>query len=103
MLTGAARFNVKPKVGLSFLEEHKLIYHDLSETVDRPKSLAMFLKGCTRIDKRVLGDFLSRPDNIEILKAFVALFDFKDVRTPALLSRIPKVFNELSRNRSLRQ
>ena len=79
VLTGAARFNVKPKVGLSFLEEHKLIYADLSDTIDRPKSLSIFLKGCTRIDKRVLGDFLSRPDNVEILRAFVGLFDFRDV------------------------
>ncbi|KAL5490206.1 GEA2 [Sanghuangporus weigelae] len=78
VLTGASRFNAKPKVGLSFLEENKLIYADLSDTVDRPKSLARFLKSCNRLDKRLLGDFLSKPENLDVLKAFIKLFDFKD-------------------------
>ncbi|PCH38679.1 Sec7-domain-containing protein [Wolfiporia cocos MD-104 SS10] len=76
VLTGTARFNTKPKTGLSFLEEHKLIYADSSEP--RPLSLARFLKNSARVDKRLLGDFLSKPDNIEVLKAFMGLFDFKN-------------------------
>ncbi|KII88730.1 hypothetical protein PLICRDRAFT_41948 [Plicaturopsis crispa FD-325 SS-3] len=78
VLTGVSRFNAKPKTGLAFLEENKLIYSDLSPEVSRPQSLARFLKSCTRLDKRLLGDFISRPDNIEVLKAFIGLFDFKD-------------------------
>ncbi|KAJ8519864.1 hypothetical protein ONZ45_g3215 [Pleurotus djamor] len=76
VLTGAARFNAKPKTGLAFLEESGLIYGDVSPEVTKAQSLATFLKGCGRIDKRLLGDFLSKPDNIDILKAFIALFDF---------------------------
>lgn len=79
ILTGAARFNTKPKTGVIFLEENKLIYQDLSPEVSKPQSLAIFLKGCTRLDKRLLGDYISKPENIEILKAFIGLFDFKDV------------------------
>ena len=79
VLTGAARFNAKPKTGLAFLEENQLIYADLSPKVSKVHSLAMFLKNCTRLDKRLLGDFISKPDNIEILKAFIGLFDFKNV------------------------
>ena len=79
MLTGAARFNAKPKNGLAFLEENKLIYNDLSPEMTKPRSLATFLKNCTRLDKRLLGDFISKPDNIDILKEFVELFDFKNV------------------------
>ena len=80
VLTGAARFNAKPKAGLAFLEENKLIYADLSpKTTSKAQSLATFLKNCTRLDKRLLGDFISKPDNIEILKAFIGLFDFKNV------------------------
>lgn len=79
VLTGASRFNTKPKVGLSFLEENELIYSDLSEGLTRPQSLAKFLKGCTRLDKRLLGDFISRSENIDVLKAFMTLFDFKGV------------------------
>ncbi|KAH7914680.1 hypothetical protein BJ138DRAFT_1056469 [Hygrophoropsis aurantiaca] len=78
VLTGAARFNAKPKAGLAFLEENKLIYADLSPDVSRPRSLAIFLKSCTRLDKRLLGDFISKPDNIDLLRAFIVLFDFKD-------------------------
>jgi len=79
VLTGAARFNSKPKIGVAFLEENKLIYSDLSPEVSRTRSLAIFLKSCTRLDKRLLGDYISKPDNLELLKEFIGLFDFKDV------------------------
>ena len=78
VLTGASRFNAKPKTGIAYLEENKLIYDDPNEP--RPYSLAKFLKSSTRLDKRLLGDFISRQENIEVLKAFVGLFDFKNVR-----------------------
>ncbi|KAI0273816.1 hypothetical protein BC834DRAFT_855713 [Gloeopeniophorella convolvens] len=77
ILAGAARFNAKPKTGLTFLEENGLIYHDLSNEVTRPLSLARFLKSSTRLDKKLLGDFISKPDNLDILKAFIGLFDFR--------------------------
>ncbi|OBZ75659.1 hypothetical protein A0H81_04473 [Grifola frondosa] len=76
VLAGAARFSAKPKTGLLFLEENKLIYTDPNEP--RPLSLAKFLKSSARLDKRVLGDFISKPDNTDVLKAFMSLFDFKD-------------------------
>ncbi len=78
ILTGTAKFNNKPKTGLAFLEENRLIYIDPSEP--KPLSLARFLKSSARVDKRLLGDFLSKPDNIELLKAFLGLMDFKGVR-----------------------
>ncbi|KAF7440985.1 GDP/GTP exchange factor for ARF [Pleurotus ostreatus] len=77
VLTGASRFNTKPKTGLNFLEENKLIYADLSADTTKAQSLAKFLKGCSRLDKRLLGDFISKPDNIDLLHAFLSLFDFK--------------------------
>ncbi|GJE86958.1 Sec7-domain-containing protein [Phanerochaete sordida] len=75
ILTGISRFNAKPKTGIAFLEENKLIYADPEES--RAKSLAVFLKNSTRLDKRLLGDFISRPENFDVLKAFISLFDFK--------------------------
>jgi brefeldin A-resistance guanine nucleotide exchange factor 1 len=81
VLTGVARFNAKPKNGLAYLEEHKLIYADLSPEISRERSLAVFLKGCTALDKRLLGDFISKPDNVEVLRAFIELFDFRGVST----------------------
>ena len=97
VLTGAALFNSKPKAGLTFLEENQLIYADLSPEVTRAYSLAAFLKGCTRIDKRLLGDFISKPDNVDVLKAFIGLFDFKDVRFYE--RRLVCVSYRLTRNR----
>jgi golgi-specific brefeldin A-resistance guanine nucleotide exchange factor 1 len=86
VLTGAARFNAKPKTGLAFLEENKLIYSDLSPEVSRERSLAIFLKGCTRLDKRLLGDFISKPENVEVLRAFIGLFDFRGVSVDAVFA-----------------
>jgi brefeldin A-resistance guanine nucleotide exchange factor 1 len=56
-----------------------VIYKDLAPGETKELSLANFLKSCTRLDKRLLGDFISKPDNIELLKAFIGLFDFKGV------------------------
>ncbi|KAK2467063.1 hypothetical protein APHAL10511_001321 [Amanita phalloides] len=78
IIAGAARFNAKPKSGVAFLEEKSLIYNDLSPHVSRAHSLATFLKGSTRLDKRLLGDFISKPENIDLLTAFIGLFDFKN-------------------------
>jgi brefeldin A-resistance guanine nucleotide exchange factor 1 len=83
ILTGAARFNSKPKTALAFLEENGLIYHDLSDEITHAQSLAKFLKSSTRLDKKLLGDFISKPENIDVLKAFVGLFDFREVRSIA--------------------
>lgn len=90
VLTGTALFNSKPKAGLSFLEENKLLYTDPHET--RTLSLAKFLKSSARMDKRLLGDFISKPDNLAVLKAFIELFDFKDVITPAEKSTLTTDF-----------
>ena len=97
ILTGAARFNSKPKTGLAFLEENGLIYADLSPETSKARSLATFLKGCTRLDKRLLGDHISKPENIEILKAFMGLFDFKNVREFVVVLFVA-VLIRLSRN-----
>jgi hypothetical protein len=76
VLAGAAKFNTKPKLGIEFLEENKLIYAD---GLPRPLSLAKFLRSCSRLDKKLLGDFVSRPDNLAVLEEFMGLLDFKGV------------------------
>ncbi|KAN0061081.1 GDP/GTP exchange factor for ARF [Thecaphora frezii] len=77
ILAGASRFNAKPKDGLAYLEREGLL--DTSDpSMTREARIAKFLKECPRLDKKLLGDYLSRPDNIEVLKAFIGLFDFKD-------------------------
>ncbi|KAA1096915.1 GDP/GTP exchange factor for ARF [Puccinia graminis f. sp. tritici] len=75
LLEGAAKFNQKPKEGLKFLEAKGIIYDD--PTLPRPQSLAFFFKTCPRLDKKLLGEYISRPENLEVLKAFMTLFDFR--------------------------
>lgn len=88
LVTGAARFNKHPKGGIAYLEEHGIIdttYNmdekltDEEKAKARAQSLARFLKSTPRLDKKLLGEFLAKPDNIEILKAFIELFDFTNV------------------------
>jgi brefeldin A-resistance guanine nucleotide exchange factor 1 len=76
---GASLFNGKPKSGIAFLEENGVIYAEHGDEVSRPQSLARFLKSSTRLDKKLLGDYISKPENLELLKAFISLFDYKDV------------------------
>ena len=73
LLTGAARFNKSPKTGIAFFKERSFV----NET---PESLARFLKNTPRLDKRLLGDFISKPSNTDILNAFMSLFEFNGVR-----------------------
>ena len=62
------------------MEDNNVLYRDVTPGgVTRAESLAKFLKSSTRLDKKVLGDFLSRAENLEILEAFITLFDFKGV------------------------
>lgn len=44
-----------------------------------PQSLARFLKNCPRLDKKVLGEYISHLENPELLKEFIGLFDFRGV------------------------
>lgn len=103
VLAGAARFNAKPKTGLVFLEENGIIYRDLPPDVPRAKSLAMFLKSCTRLDKKLLGDFISKPDNIEVLKEFLRLFDFKGVSVVTFRYACIRLFSTFCCYRKLSQ
>ncbi|CAG8722278.1 16784_t:CDS:10, partial [Acaulospora morrowiae] len=87
---GASKFNENPKQGLEFLQANGIIYNDPS--IDKNTSLAKFLKSTSRINKKLLGDFLSKPSNIEILRAFVKLFDFEGKRIDEALRELLESF-----------
>nr|GAT51097.1 predicted protein [Mycena chlorophos] len=95
IVAAASRFNTKPKNGITFLEENGLIYTNLPP--DAPESakahnLAVFLKGCARLDKRLLGDYISREENLPLLKAFIGLFDFRDVPVAEAMRELLETF-----------
>ena len=96
MLTAAQKFNEKPKKGVAFMLENGLVdpmveeapmdksdeaTHTEKEPAKRadPKSLARFLKNSPRLDKKVLGEYISNLDNPELLKEFIGMFDFQGV------------------------
>lgn len=95
LIAGASKFNTKPKTGLAFLEENGLIYKTEDKDVPRAKTLAIFLKNTPRLDKKVLGEWISAPDNVEVLKEFIRLFDFKGVRFPIVHSSCADMISEI--------
>lgn len=91
LLIGAAMFNAKPKQGLAMLESEGIITPDTgagTDTEKRTRGIAKFLRHSTRLDKKLLGDYISRPDQIDLLKAFMNLFDFRGVSAEVHLPSI---------------
>ncbi|KAF9889422.1 GDP/GTP exchange factor for ARF [Aspergillus nanangensis] len=71
IIHGAQKFNEDPKAGIAYLAAHGII-----ENPDDPIMIARFLKGTTRLSKKILGEFISKRSNERLLDAFVDLFDF---------------------------
>jgi brefeldin A-resistance guanine nucleotide exchange factor 1 len=83
IIRGATKFNEKPKAGIAFLAAQGII-----EDPDDPKCIAEFVKGTTRVDKKVLGEYISKKGNEEILIAFIQLFDFTGQRIDEALRQL---------------
>ncbi|CAI7608892.1 unnamed protein product [Penicillium discolor] len=71
IIKGAQIFNEDPKKGIAFLVSHGVI-----EDANNPVLVARFLKGTTRLSKKVLGEYISKRGNEELLGAFIDLLDF---------------------------
>ena len=87
IIRGATKFNESPKGGIAFLAAQGII----SDPND-PHAVTSFLKGTTRIDKKVLGDFISKKANDAILDAFMDLFDFQGLRVDEALRQLLNTF-----------
>jgi len=87
IIKGATKFNESPKGGLGYLEAQGII-----EDARSPSSVAKFLKGTSRVSKKVLGDFLSKRGNELILDAFMDLFDFGGKRIDEALRALLESF-----------
>lgn len=73
---GIELFNKHPDRGIQFLQEHNI----LKTPVD-PEEIVLFLREHPQLDKKVIGEFISKKKNVEskILKAFVQSFNFSDM------------------------
>lgn len=67
----AVLFNAAPKEAFSFLQEQGLLGAEPT-----PSEIANFLRTAQGLDKKNLGEFLVKPNNIEILREFFSAFHF---------------------------
>lgn len=87
IIRGAAKFNEKPTAGVAFLASQGVI-----KNPDDAKEIARFVRATSRLDKKVLGDFLSKMGNEQILSAFMETFDFSEQRVDEALRQLLYTF-----------
>uniref|UniRef100_A0A182JR53 SEC7 domain-containing protein n=1 Tax=Anopheles christyi TaxID=43041 RepID=A0A182JR53_9DIPT len=70
---GTDLFNQRPEKGIQFLQENGLL-----NTVLDPQEVAQFLRENSGLDKKMIGEYISKKKNVEsrILEVFVKSFDF---------------------------
>ena len=87
IIKGTEKFNESPKAGLAYLASQGII-----DDSGNPDSIAEFLKGTSRISKKVLGEFLSKKGNEPMLEAFLNRFDFTSKRVDEALRELLEAF-----------
>ncbi|XP_033468828.2 Golgi-specific brefeldin A-resistance guanine nucleotide exchange factor 1 isoform X2 [Epinephelus lanceolatus] len=75
LITGTEQFNQKPKKGIQFLQEKGL----LSNPIDN-NQVAQWLRENPRLDKKMIGEYISDRKNMELLDSFVNTFAFQGLR-----------------------
>ncbi|KAM8859731.1 Golgi-specific brefeldin A-resistance guanine nucleotide exchange factor 1 isoform 2-T2 [Spinachia spinachia] len=75
LITGTEQFNQKPKKGIQFLQEKGL----LSSPLDN-NQVAQWLRENPRLDKKMIGEYVSDRKNMELLDSFVNTFTFQGLR-----------------------
>lgn len=80
LIAGTVQFNIKPKLGIQMLEKSGIIAADDGEGTPeerRNRAIARFLRSSSRLDKKLLGEYISAPAQESLLKEFMGQFDFK--------------------------
>lgn len=87
IIQGASKFNEDPKQGIVFLAQQGII-----NNVDDPQSIAQFVRGTTRLNKAVLGDYISKRQNEKTLVEFIDQFEFRGKRVDEALRLLLESF-----------
>ncbi|KAL2200633.1 hypothetical protein P885DRAFT_27498 [Corynascus similis CBS 632.67] len=87
IIKGTTKFNENPRGGLAYLQDKSII-----EDASDPLCVAKFLQGTSRINKKILGEFLSKKGNEPILDAFMDRFDFTGKRVDEALRVMLETF-----------
>lgn len=81
-------FNNHPLKGINALVEEKFI----SNKDDVKELAAFFYQKSARLNKKILGEYLGKPSNVEVLRELMKLFDFTGLRVDEALRVILKAF-----------
>ncbi|KAK3323543.1 hypothetical protein B0T19DRAFT_207800 [Cercophora scortea] len=87
IVKGTNKFNENPKGGLAYLQEKGIL-----ENASDPVCLANFFTGTSRVNKKALGEFLSKKGNEAVLDAFLKKFDFSGKRVDQALRLFLEAF-----------
>ncbi|KAL3427355.1 Sec7 domain-containing protein [Phlyctema vagabunda] len=87
VIKGASRFNENPKSGLAYLNSQGIIPNANDAT-----ALAAFLKGTSRISKKMLGEYISKKGNEPILEALMDQYEFHGKRVDEALRELLESF-----------
>ncbi|KAA0190366.1 hypothetical protein HAZT_HAZT006148 [Hyalella azteca] len=85
LATGTDQFNVKPEKGIQFLQDNGI----LGTTTE---DIAIFMKENPKLDKKMIGEYLSKKKNVGILSAFVKSFAFTGLRIDQCLRTFLETF-----------
>ncbi|KAJ2747196.1 GDP/GTP exchange factor for ARF [Coemansia sp. BCRC 34301] len=78
MMHAAKLFNEKPKDGIAYLQRVGALASD--NGAEMTIQLAQFLRETPIINKKLLGEFIAKPSNLEVLQAYIQQFDFSGRR-----------------------
>lgn len=84
---GTELFNQRPDKGIQFLQENGYLNAQLD-----PVEVARFLRENSSLDKKMIGEYISKKKNENILDAFVKSFNFKDIRIDLALRQYLETF-----------
>ncbi|KAI5967367.1 GEA2 [Candida margitis] len=80
--------NKSPKEGIKLLAKENFI----SDEKDVGEVASFFFTKAGRLDKKMLGEFLAKPSNADLLQHFIRLFDFEGLRVDEALRVLLKTF-----------
>ncbi|XP_005995194.1 Golgi-specific brefeldin A-resistance guanine nucleotide exchange factor 1 isoform X2 [Latimeria chalumnae] len=87
LIAGTEQFNQKPKKGIQFLQEKGLLASPMDNN-----EVAQWLRENPRLDKKMIGEFVSDRKNIELLESFVGTFTFPGLRIDEALRSYLEAF-----------
>ncbi|ORZ20667.1 hypothetical protein BCR42DRAFT_409247 [Absidia repens] len=90
VLAGSKLFNENPKKGVAYLKEKGIVMADAND--DAKESLALFLRSTQQLNKKTLGEYLGKPDNLELLQVFMKQFNFEGKRMDEALRMVLETF-----------